>query len=219
VTLDHALPAPNVPVGSYMMAIRTGNLLFLSGHGAFEDGRPVHTGRLGETMTTEQGARAAEAVMLNLLATVRAELGDLSRVARVVKVVVFVNSTPDFTEQHVVANGAIDLLAGSSGPRVDPLDQLSESPACRWASRSKSRLSWRLASRGTLSPSRAVALQSRSAHPAARPDPVSATTGASSNRLRPSADTRAPPLNAGRGLRDRGLTQRQSPGTVETPLR
>jgi enamine deaminase RidA (YjgF/YER057c/UK114 family) len=120
VTLDHALPAPNVPVGSYVMAIRTGNLLFLSGHGAFEDGRPVHTGRLGETMTTEQGARAAEAVMLNLLATVRAELGDLSRVARVVKVVVFVNSTPDFTEQHLVANGAIDLLARVFGPAGRP---------------------------------------------------------------------------------------------------
>jgi enamine deaminase RidA (YjgF/YER057c/UK114 family) len=111
MTFDLALPAPNVPVGSYVMAVRTGDLMFLSGHGAFEDGRPVHTGRLGETMTSEQGARAAETVMLNLLATIRAELGDLSRVARVVKVVVFVNSAPDFTEQHLVANGATDLLA------------------------------------------------------------------------------------------------------------
>jgi enamine deaminase RidA (YjgF/YER057c/UK114 family) len=118
--LDLTLPAVNVPVGSYVMAVRTGDLLFLSGHGAFEDGRPVHTGRLGETMTTEQGARAAEAVMLNLLATVRAELGDLSRVARVVKVVVFVNSTPHFTEQHLVANGATDLLARVFGPAGRP---------------------------------------------------------------------------------------------------
>jgi enamine deaminase RidA (YjgF/YER057c/UK114 family) len=118
--LDLTLPAVNVPVGSYVMAVRTGDLLFLSGHGAFEDGRPVHTGRLGETMTTEQGARAAEAVMLNLLATVRAELGDLSRVARVVKVVVFVNSTPHFTEQHLVANGATDLLARVFGPPGRP---------------------------------------------------------------------------------------------------
>ncbi len=109
--LDDVLPAPNVPVGSYAMAVRTGDLLFVSGHGAFEDGHPVHTGRLGKTMTTEQGARAAEAVMLNLLASVRAELGDLSRVQKVVKVVVFVNSAPDFTEQHLVANGATDLLA------------------------------------------------------------------------------------------------------------
>lgn len=118
--LDLTLPAVNVPVGSYVMAVRTGDLLFLSGHGAFEDGRPVHTGRLGETMTTEQGARAAEAVMLNLLATVRAELGDLSRVARVVKVVVFVSSTPHFTEQHLVANGATDLLARVFGPAGRP---------------------------------------------------------------------------------------------------
>ena len=117
---DLLLPAANVPVGSYAMAVRTGDLLFLAGHGAFEDGRPVHTGRLGETMTTEQGARAAEAVMLNLLATARADLGDLSRVARVVKVVVFVNSTPDFTEQHLVANGATDLLARVFGPAGRP---------------------------------------------------------------------------------------------------
>ncbi|MDZ5620936.1 RidA family protein [Nocardioides bizhenqiangii] len=113
--LDDAVPAPNVPVGSYAMAVRTGDLLFVSGHGAFEDGHPMHTGRLGKTMTTEQGARAAEAVMLNLLATIRAELGDLSSVAKVVKVVVFVNSAPDFTEQHVVANGATDLLAKAFG--------------------------------------------------------------------------------------------------------
>ena len=113
--LDDALPAPNAPVGTYVMAVRTGDLLFVSGHGAFEDGHPVYTGRLGTTMTTEQGARAAEAVMLNLLATVRAELGDLSRVAKVVKVVVFVNSEPDFTEQHLVANGATDLLARAFG--------------------------------------------------------------------------------------------------------
>lgn len=120
MTLNLALPTPNVPVGSYSMAVRTGNLLFLSGHGAFEDGRPMHTGRLGETMTTEQGARAAEAVMLNLLATVRAELGDLSRVARVIKVVAFVNSTPDFTEQHLVANGATDLLVKAFGSAGQP---------------------------------------------------------------------------------------------------
>jgi enamine deaminase RidA (YjgF/YER057c/UK114 family) len=120
MTLEPALPAPNVPVGSYVMAVRGGDLLFLSGHGAFEDGLPVHTGRVGETMTTEQGAGAAEAVMLNLLAAVRAELGDLSRVVRVVKVVVFVNSTPDFTEQHLVANGATDLLARVFGDAGRP---------------------------------------------------------------------------------------------------
>jgi enamine deaminase RidA (YjgF/YER057c/UK114 family) len=111
MTLSLELPAANVPVGSYVMAVRSGDLLHVAGHGAFEDGRPIHVGRLGQTMTTEEGVQAAAAVVRNLLATVRHELGDLSRVERVVKVVVFVSSTPDFTEQHVVANGATDLLA------------------------------------------------------------------------------------------------------------
>lgn len=104
------LPAPNTPVGAYAMAVRTGDLLFVSGHGAFEDGAPVQLGRLGETMSTDEGARAAELVMANLLATVRAELGNLDQVARVVKVLVFVNSAPGFTEQHLVANGATEFL-------------------------------------------------------------------------------------------------------------
>lgn len=112
------LPQVNVPVANYLMAVRTGSLLFLSGHGAFEGGRPVHTGRLGEDLSTEEGRVAAEAVMLNLLATVRAELGTLSAVVRVVKVVVFVSSTPAFTEQHVVANGATDLLVRAFGEEV-----------------------------------------------------------------------------------------------------
>jgi enamine deaminase RidA (YjgF/YER057c/UK114 family) len=112
------LPTASAPVGSYVMAVQVGDLLHVAGHGAFEDGRPVHLGRLGETMTTAQGAEAAAAVTRSLLATVQAELGDLSRVVRVVKVVVFVSSTPDYCEQHLVANGATDLLAevlGASG--------------------------------------------------------------------------------------------------------
>ena len=120
MTIDLDLPAPHAPVGSYTMAVQAGDLLHLSGHGAFEDGVPVHTGRLGESMSTEQGAHAAEAVMRNLLATVQAELGDLDRVTRFVKVVVFVSSTPDFTDQHLVANGATDLLERVFGPDARP---------------------------------------------------------------------------------------------------
>jgi enamine deaminase RidA (YjgF/YER057c/UK114 family) len=116
--VDVSLPDPHPAVGTYVMAVRTGSLLFVSGHGAFSDGAPLHTGRLGESLTTEQGKQAAEAVMRNLLATVRAELGDLDRVVRVVKVVVFVSSTPQFTEQHVVANGATDLLVEVFGDAV-----------------------------------------------------------------------------------------------------
>jgi enamine deaminase RidA (YjgF/YER057c/UK114 family) len=118
MTLDLSLPDPHSPVGSYVMAVRTGSLLFVSGHGAFSDGAPIHTGRLGESLTTEQGKHAAETVMRNLLATVRDELGDLGHVARVVKVVVFVSSTPEFAEQHLVANGATDLLVEVLGDAV-----------------------------------------------------------------------------------------------------
>ena len=112
------LPMPHPAVGTYDMAVRTGSLLFVSGHGAFDRGRPIHTGRLGEQLTTAEGAAAAKAVMLNLLATVKAEVGDLSRVTRFVKVVVFVNSAPNFEEQHLVANGATDLLVRAFGDRI-----------------------------------------------------------------------------------------------------
>ena len=114
----YTLPAPTVPVGNYVMAVRTGSLLFVSGHGAFNDGKPLHIGRLDDDLSTEDGRLAAETVMVNLLATVRNELGSLSMVARVVKVVVFVNSAPDFTDQHLVANGATDLLVHAFGKTV-----------------------------------------------------------------------------------------------------
>lgn len=119
MTPDLPLPKSHSPVGTYVLAVRTGSLLFVSGHGAFSDaGAPVHTGRLGESLTTGQGRHAAQAVMRNVLATVQAELGDLGRIARVVKVVVFVNSTPDFDEQHLVANGGTDLLVEVLGDAV-----------------------------------------------------------------------------------------------------
>jgi enamine deaminase RidA (YjgF/YER057c/UK114 family) len=108
--IDIALPAPHSAVGSYAMAVRTDDLMFLSGHGCFENGRPIHTGRLGADLTTTQGQQAARAVALNLLATIADQTGDLSHIAQIVKLVVFVNSTPDFAEQHLVANGATDLL-------------------------------------------------------------------------------------------------------------
>jgi enamine deaminase RidA (YjgF/YER057c/UK114 family) len=112
------LPTRHPAVGTYVMAAQTGSLLFVSGHGAFDGDGPIHTGRLGEDLSTAVGAIAAEEVMLNLLATVKAEVGVLSRVARFVKVVVFVNSAPDFTEQHLVANGATDLLVRTFGDRI-----------------------------------------------------------------------------------------------------
>jgi len=87
----------------------------VSGHGAFVDGKPAHTGKVGAEVTVADGQKAAEAVMLNLLGTLKAELGDLSRISRFVKLLVFVNSTPEFAEHHLVANGATDLLVKAFG--------------------------------------------------------------------------------------------------------
>ena len=112
------LPEANTPVGSYVMAVRHGDLMFVSGHGSFEDGEPRHLGRLGQTLTTEEGAQAAAVVTLNLLATLKKELGDLERVSRFVKLVVFVSSTREYAEQHLVANGATDLLMRLFGEDV-----------------------------------------------------------------------------------------------------
>jgi len=89
----------------FVPSVQTGNLVFVSGHIAKRNGKPW-VGRLGETMTTAEGQQAARAVAEDLLKT----LGDLSRVKRIVKVMVLVNSAADFTEQHLVANGASELL-------------------------------------------------------------------------------------------------------------
>ena len=118
MTSELVLPKVNSPVGGYVMAVRSGDLLFVSGHGPFEDGETRHLGRLGDSMTTEEGARAAEVVILNLLATLDQELGDLERIIRFVKLVVFVSSTPEYAEQHLVANGATDLLARVFGDSI-----------------------------------------------------------------------------------------------------
>jgi len=91
--------------GLFVPSVQTANLVFVSGHIAKRDGQPW-VGRLGDTMTTAEGQQAARAVAEDLLKT----LGDLSRIRRIVKALVLVHSAPDFTEQHLVANGASELL-------------------------------------------------------------------------------------------------------------
>jgi enamine deaminase RidA (YjgF/YER057c/UK114 family) len=108
--MGHTLPTPPPPIGTYVGGVRTGNLLFLSGKGPDLEGGRQWRGKLGAQLTTEQGYEAARDTMLNLLAVVQAELGNLSRVRRIVKLLGMVNSTPDFTEQPKVINGASDLL-------------------------------------------------------------------------------------------------------------
>jgi enamine deaminase RidA (YjgF/YER057c/UK114 family) len=104
------LPEPPPAVGNYVGAVRVGNILFVSGHGPFKDGHPVFIGKLGRDLSVEEGQRAAQLVALNMLASIKAEIGQLDRVARVVKLLCFVNSDPEFGEQPAVANGASDLL-------------------------------------------------------------------------------------------------------------
>ena len=110
-----ALPPPHPVVGTFALVAQRGDVLYVSGHGAFVDGEPIHRGKLGADLTTAEGKEAAQAVMLALLGTVRDHVGGLARVNRVLKLLVFVNSTPEFAEQHLVANGSTEVLAIAFG--------------------------------------------------------------------------------------------------------
>jgi enamine deaminase RidA (YjgF/YER057c/UK114 family) len=110
-----ALPMPAAPAGNYVGAVRAGNLLFVSGHGPRRQGEAYMTGKVGRDLTTEQAYEAAKVVMLNCLASVKREIGDLDRVKRIVKLLGMVNCTEDFTEQPKVINGASDLLVALYG--------------------------------------------------------------------------------------------------------
>ena len=107
--LHITLPTPVAPVAAFVPTVRTGNLLFVSGHIAKLNGKPW-AGQLGANVTTEQGKEAARGIAIDLLGTLHAALGDLNKITRIVKLLVLVNSTPSFTEQHLVANGASELL-------------------------------------------------------------------------------------------------------------
>ena len=97
-------------VANYLPAIRVGPLVFVSGQGPMTDGKPTITGKLGAEVTEEQGYRAARETILNSLAILRAEVGSLDNVRRIVKLLAFVNSAPGFVKQPAVVNGASDLL-------------------------------------------------------------------------------------------------------------
>ena len=103
------LPTAAAPAAAYVMCVQTGNTVFLSGHIAKKDGKSW-VGKLGANMTTEEGKVAARSVAVDLMATLQAHLGDLNRVKRIVKVMSLVNSTLEFTEQHLVTNGASELF-------------------------------------------------------------------------------------------------------------
>ncbi len=103
------LPPPGPPAAAYVMAASTGNMVFLSGHIARRDGKPW-AGKLGKDMDTETGKAAARAIGIDLIATLQNHVGSLDKVKRIVKVMGLVNSTDQYTDQHLVINGCSELL-------------------------------------------------------------------------------------------------------------
>ena len=109
--LDITLKAPAAPVAAYVMYVQTGNLVFISGHIAKNPDGSVIVGQQGKDTTTEQGQQAARNIAIDLMGTLQAACGgDLNKVKRIVKLMSLVNSTPDYTEQHLVTNGCSELL-------------------------------------------------------------------------------------------------------------
>ena len=115
--LQIELPTAGAPAAAYVMSAQTGNTLFLSGHIAKKDGQ-VWAGQLGKNISTAEGQQAARAVAIDLMGTLHAAVGDLNKVTRIVKVMSLVNSTGDFTEQHLVTNGCSELLGQVFGAQV-----------------------------------------------------------------------------------------------------
>ena len=114
--LGITLPPVAVPAAAYVPFVRTGNLLFISGHIAKRDGKPW-VGQLGRDTDTATGRLAARGIAIDLLGTLPAAVGDLEKVERIVKVMSLVNSTSDFTEHHLVTNGCSELLVEVLGDK------------------------------------------------------------------------------------------------------
>jgi enamine deaminase RidA (YjgF/YER057c/UK114 family) len=104
-------------MATYVEAVRTGNLVFVAGHGPSKDGQLIYKGKLGRDVDVETGYQAAQLVCLNMLASLKVEIGDLDRVKRIVKLLGMVNCVPDFGQQPEVINGASDLLVHVFGER------------------------------------------------------------------------------------------------------
>ena len=115
-SLHITLPPVAVPAAAYVPFVQTGKLVFLSGHIAKQDGK-AWVGQLGRNITTDQAKAAARSVAIDLLGTLHAAVGDLNKVQRIVKVMSLVNSTPDYTEQHLVTNGCSELIGEVFGDK------------------------------------------------------------------------------------------------------
>jgi enamine deaminase RidA (YjgF/YER057c/UK114 family) len=116
--LDIVLPTPMKPVANYVPWVKSGNMVYISGQGAVIEGKVQYPGKLGDTVSLEDGSKSARLTGINILAQLReAAGGDLSKVKRIVKLVGFVASTPEFTDQPKVINGASDLMVEVFGEK------------------------------------------------------------------------------------------------------
>ena len=115
--LGIVLPEPTAPVANYVKAVRSGNLVFLSGHGPYRSDGTLVTGKLGRDLTIEEGYEAARLTGIALLSSLKREIGDLGRVQRIVKVFGMVNVDPSFTDMPKVINGCSDLMVEIFGER------------------------------------------------------------------------------------------------------
>ena len=116
--LGIVLPTPSKPVANYVPWVRTGNLVFISGQGAVRDGKIEYAGKVGDSLSLEDAITSARLTAINILAQLRDACGgDLDRVKRIVKLLGFVNCTPDFGEHPKVINGASDLMVEVFGDK------------------------------------------------------------------------------------------------------
>lgn len=116
-SLNITLPNPTAPLANYVPVVRTGNLLFISGQVSIDGAGKITTGKLGAGTEIAEGQAAAKLCAINLLAQTKAAIGDLEKIVRVVKLVAFVNSAPDFVDQPKVVNGCSDLLVEVLGDK------------------------------------------------------------------------------------------------------
>src|SRR5690625_6698652 len=117
--LQITLPKPPEPAGLYVPCRMTGNLLYTSGHDCIQDGKLPYKGKLGKDLSIDEGYDAARLTMLNCLATIEKEIGNLNRINKIVKMLALVNSTNDFIEQPAVINGASRLLIDRKSTRLN----------------------------------------------------------------------------------------------------
>ena len=115
--LGYELPAPAAPVATYLPTVRTGNLVYISGQGVVHNEKAIMVGHVGAELTLEEGFKGAEICALNALAALKAEIGNLDKVTRIVKVLGLVNSAPGFDKQPLVINGFSELMLKAFGEK------------------------------------------------------------------------------------------------------